>query len=114
MQVMIGPLARSGLESRGGKDLNASVRAALLYYMQKLRNGRPPTKYPKFLATVGASASDADVSVEVEVDRRFQAEFAREADEQGVSVSELARHAVLLYLADVDLVESRSGRQAAE
>jgi hypothetical protein len=106
MQVAIGPLARAGLETQAGGDLGAAVRAALLFYIQRLQNGRPPTRYPEFLAR-GVQA-DPETTIEIDVDEAVELEFGRQAAAQETTVRELAGHAVLLYLAQLDLVDERS------
>ena len=42
--------------------------------------------------------------VEVEVDERIEAALDPDAERQGVSPAELAGHAVLVYLAELDLI----------
>jgi hypothetical protein len=116
MRVAIGPLARAGLESRSGGDLTASVRRALLYYVRKLEAGRSPAKYPDFIRPRLGSSDDEDngdsVEIEVELDRKLEAELEREAADQHTTMLDLARHAVLLYLAEIDLVAGK--REAAQ
>jgi hypothetical protein len=116
MKVLLGPLAKSGLETRVGSNLPAAVNAALVYYVGKLNSGRPPARIPDFLKVQGDSeaedaptTADMEVSqprpvVEVAVDERIEAALAADADRQGVSLSELAGHAVLVYLAELDLI----------
>jgi hypothetical protein len=116
MKVALGPLAKSGLETRVGPDLPAALNAAFVYYVGKLSSGRGPANFPKFLATQGdpgsESESQADAvaaaiprpEVEVEVDERIEAALFTDAARQGVSPSELAGHAVLVYLAELDLI----------
>jgi hypothetical protein len=108
MRVALGPLARAGLESRASGDLTAPVRAALVFYVHRAASGRPPVKYPDFLAATEPGGPDADpgIEVEIEVDEKLGTEFARAAAEQGATVAELGGHAVLLYLAEVDLVDT--------
>jgi hypothetical protein len=126
MRVVVGPLAKSGLESRVGPNLPAAINAALVYYVGKLSSGRGPVKFPKFLAVQRESADGAVPSgteapapeprpeVEVEVDERIEAAIFTDAERQGVSPTELAGHAVLVYLAELDLIGEpealRSGR----
>jgi hypothetical protein len=116
MKVALGPLAKSGLETRVGPNLPAALNAALVYYVGKLSSGRGPAKFPKFLITQGypggepgsqADGVEAAVprpEVEVEVDERIEAALFSDASRQGVSPTELAGHAVLVYLAELDLI----------
>ncbi len=116
MKVLLGPLASSGLETRVGSNLPAAVNAALVYYVGKLNSGRPPARIPDFLK-VQANPGDEDVPtaagmappqprpvVEVAVDERIEAALSADAERQGVSLAELAGHAVLVYLAELDLI----------
>ncbi len=116
MKVLLGPLAKSGLETRVGPNLPAAVNAALVYYVGKLNSGWPPARIPDFLKVQakqgddeGPSTADMEASpprpvVEVPVDERIEAALAADAERQGVSLSELAGHAVLVYLAELDLI----------
>ena len=116
MKVLLGPLAKSGLETRVGSNLPAAINAALVYYVGKLNSGRPPARIPDFLKVQGdpedeEGSTTADMAagpprpvVEVPVDERIEAALASDAERQGVSLSELAGHAVLVYLAELDLI----------
>ena len=116
MKVVLGPLAQSGLETRVGPNLPAAINTALVYYVGKLSSGRRPARFPKFLAMQGepggddriggddAAAADSRPEVEVVVDERIEAALFTDAENQGVSPSDLAGHAVLVYLAELDLV----------
>jgi hypothetical protein len=116
MKVLLGPLAKSGLETRVGSNLPAAINAALVYYVGKLNSGRPPARIPDFLKVQGdqgneegASTSEMEPApprpeVEVGVDERIEAALGADAERQGVSLSELAGHAVLVYLAELDLI----------
>jgi hypothetical protein len=113
MRVVVGPLAKTGLESRVGPNLPAAINAALVYYVGKLSSGRGPVKFPKFLAMQGdpddaggdgSTGPQARPEVEVEVDERIEAALCTDAERQGVSAPELAGHAVLVYLAELDLI----------
>ena len=111
MRVTIGSLARSGLELHGGGNLDATVNAALLYYVKKVESGRIPAKYPNFLAgskPAEGTEQPADTGVEIEVDPEVEAELERVAAEQETSAPEFAGHAVLVYLAELDLVAGLS------
>lgn len=116
MKVAVGPLAQFGLETRVGPDLPAAINTALVFYVGKLSSGRRPPEFPKFLSTQGEAgeaeagargAGDLPESrpeLEVEVDERIEAAIHADAEKQGVSPAELAGHAVLVYLAQLDLV----------
>ncbi len=116
MKVALGTLAKSGLEKRIGPDIPAAVNTALVYYVGKLSSGRGPAKFPKFLLLtddeggkgqsggVGASGTGDRPEVEVDVDERIEAALFTDAERQGVSPTDLAGHAVLVYLAELDLV----------
>jgi hypothetical protein len=116
MKVVVGPLAQSGLETRVGPNLPAAVNTALVYYVGKLNSGRRPARFPKFLSMQGEAggagengvggldSQDLRPEVEVEVDERIEAAIYTDAENQGVSPTDLAGHAVLVYLAELDLV----------
>ena len=116
MRVALGTLAKSGLETRVGRDLPAAINTALVYYVGKLSSGRGPAKFPKFLLLKGNEGSGegateegmpdagAPTEVEVDVDERIEAALFSDAERQGVSPADLAGHAVLVYLAELDLV----------
>jgi hypothetical protein len=128
MKVVMGPLAQSGLETRVGPNLPAAINTALVYYVGKLNSGRRPARFPKFLSMqgeAGVAAPDGSresespslrPEVEVEVDERIEAAIYTDAERQGVSPTDLAGHAVLVYLAELDLVgdpEPEEDRSAA-
>jgi hypothetical protein len=100
MKVVVGPLAKSGLESRVGEDLPAAINAALVFYVGKLHSGRGPVAFPKFLL----APEDPRPELEVDVDERIEAALCADAERQGVIPAELAGHAILTYLAELDLV----------
>jgi hypothetical protein len=116
MRVALGNLAKSGLEKRVGPDVPAAVNTALVYYVGKLSSGRGPAKFPKFLlskgdaeggegaGTEGGVGMESRPEVEVEVDERIEAAIFTDAKRQGVSPTDLAGHAVLVYLAELDLI----------
>jgi hypothetical protein len=103
MRVALGALATTGLETRVGPDVPAAVHAALVYYVGKLESGRGPARYPKFLSEQVQSGADM-AEFEVDVDSRIEAALERRAGAEGTTVAELARHAVLVYLAELDLI----------
>jgi hypothetical protein len=104
MKVELGELARNGLENRVGPDLPGAVNAALVYYVGKLSSGRRPVNFPSFLAGPEGGNSNPQDEVEVEIDERIEAVIYREAGRQGTTPENLVRHAVLVYLAALDLI----------
>jgi hypothetical protein len=104
MRVHLGDLARTGLETRVGSDLPAAVNAALVYYVGKLASGRRPVPVPPFLAASRAEDAKSQAEIDVPVDERIEAVIYREASREGVSPDTLAHHAVLIYLAELDLI----------
>jgi hypothetical protein len=116
MKVVVGPLAKSGLETRVGPNLPAAVNTALVYYVGKLNSGRRPARFPKFLSMQGEAGGAGEAGpgetgspnlrpeLEVEVDERIEAALYTDAENQGVSPTDLAGHAILVYLAELDLV----------
>jgi hypothetical protein len=118
MKVVLGPLAKAGLEGNVGPDLPAAINAALVYYVGKLDGGKRPPRFPEFASMQGNREGGAGMSpnadsdrteVEVEVDDQVAATLAGEAERQGVGVADLAAHAVLIYLAELDLIGDPEG-----
>jgi hypothetical protein len=117
MRVALGTFARSGLEDFVAPDLGTAVNAALAYHVDRTSNGRGAVKFPMFLsapADVGGARHRAEAEatagpqseVEVEVDEQVEAAIRRDATRQGITATELAGHAVLAYLANLDLVDA--------
>ena len=116
MRVALGNLAKTGLETRVGPDIPAAVNTALVYYVGKLSSGRGPAKFPKFLLLTDeegkekqagadrAPAAEDRPEIDVPVDERIEAAIFTDAERQGVSPTDLAGHAVLVYLAELDLI----------
>jgi hypothetical protein len=102
VRVVLGPIARSGIEAHLGCDVDAGIRAALFHYVGKLRNGRGPVEYPSFL--LGRGFGESAVEVDVELDGEVEAAIVEEAERQRLTVAELAGHAVLAYLAELDSI----------
>lgn len=101
MKVTLNTFARAGIEARLGCDLRAGVEAALQHYTQRLRSGEPMPDFPRFRREKAQSPAQAEF--ELVVDRRVQEALELEAREcVGVPVEQLAGHAVLVYLADLD------------
>lgn len=104
MKVALNTFARSGIEARSGCDLVAGVQAALREYARCLRSGRKVPEFPRFLRESPMTPmTRSEVNLELSVDPEIEEALEQEAREsQGVSVEQLAGHAVLVYLADLD------------
>jgi hypothetical protein len=119
MKVEVGSLARNGLESRVGPDLGAAVNAALVYYVGRLRSGRVPIPYPRFLHE-GVAVDDgfvvrrAGAVLEIPVDERIEAALDTEARRQQVEVEKLAGHAVMVFLGELDLIGDPAAEKPAQ
>ncbi len=124
MRVTLGALAKSGLESHGGSDLTGAVNAALACYVGRLGTSQPPPPFPRFSPMQGKRKRDRVVSmasfmgarsvpeIDVDVDERVEAALREDARNQGVGLSELAGHAVLVYVAELDLIAGPAADQA--
>ena len=83
-----------------GRDVPAGIQTALDEYVRRIDSGVPPIGLPG-LAREAPGATSA-VSFDLPVDEHTLAVLTREAAREGASVSEIAAHSVLLYLADLD------------
>jgi hypothetical protein len=98
---------REALEAfvrRGRDSHSAAVRTASLYYLADREGGRPAWLVPH-CATAPRDASGVTVCLD---DATWHA-LHEEAERQAVSAADVARHAILYFLADVD--SGRVGRR---
>jgi hypothetical protein len=100
MRVALGTFAKSALEMQVGPDIPMAINTALVYHVDKLDSGCATVRFPKFVSPSVPGRSQ----VEVEVDERVEAALRSDAGRQGVSPTDLAGHAVLVYLAELDRV----------
>lgn len=100
VNVELGKLACSGLQGHFGDDVSAGTRKALLHYAYKLKAGRRPVAAPRFLRAETA----AEVKFDLTLDRETEALLEQEARLQRTTISRLAAHAVLVYLAELDFL----------
>lgn len=99
MKVRLGSFARSAIETRLGSDLSTGVEAAFLHYARRVRSGQRPVSYPGFLEEASGGLGDEfEVGVDPEVEEVLTVEMRR----QGLSLDQVAAHAVFVYLADLD------------
>lgn len=100
VSVELGKLACTGLEDYFGPDLPAGARQALVHYAYKLRVGRPPVAPPLF----PVDPSPPRATFDLILDRETEAALAEEAQRQRLTVTQLAAHAVLVYLAELEFL----------
>jgi hypothetical protein len=102
MRIALGKFACSGIEAHLGDDIPAGVRTALLHYARKLKAGRRPVAPPRFLAD--QSPPEPQVAFELTVDPETEAMLEQEALRQRTTMSQLASHTVLVYLAELEFL----------
>jgi hypothetical protein len=100
VKVPLGTLACSGIETHLDADVVAGVRAALAYFTQGLESGPAPIDLPR--TSLEPVSADPATAVDLALDERSWQLLRREARRQGTTVSQLAAHSVLVYLAELD------------
>jgi hypothetical protein len=110
VKIALGTFTCMGIESRIGSDLAKGVRAAVCDYAQRLESGSPPMAMPRFGGN--SAESDSTVALDLPVDARTLSVLEREAMKQGATVSQLAAHSVLVYLAELDRLSPPAGLSA--
>jgi hypothetical protein len=106
MQVRLGEFTCESIRAEIGPDLESAAGAAVAQYARELQLGGKPLAVPDFPLGSG----EAGVPVELQLDPSTEALMAAEAERRGTSVSDLARHAVLVYLADLDRIRADQNR----
>jgi hypothetical protein len=100
VKVPLGIFACNGIEANLDADLAAGVRTALSDFTQRLESRHPPVDLPRTpLEPVSAEPAKA---VDLSLDERTWQLLQHEALRQGTTVSQLAAHSVLVYLAELD------------
>ena len=102
MRVSLGKFACSGIEAHLGEDIPAGVRAALSHYVRKLKAGRGPLAPPTFLDDL--TPPEPQATFDLSVDPETEAVLGQEAARQGTTLSQLAAHTVMVYLAELDFL----------
>lgn len=100
MKVPLGTFACNGIEAYLDADIAAGVRAALSDFTQRLESGRAPIGLPK--GPLEPVPAEPKMAVDLPLDERTWQLLQREARRQGATVSQLAAHSVLVYLAELD------------
>jgi hypothetical protein len=100
VKVPLGTFACNAIETYLDSDIAAGVRTALSDFTRRLESGRAPVELPGG-PLEGISAEPATV-VDQTLDERTWQLLWREACRQETTVSQLAAHSVLVYLAELD------------
>jgi len=102
MKIALGGLARSEIEAQLGSDLAAGVELALRQYARRLRSNHPPPGFPRFelARRFKAAGTELDIDVEPEVAQILERELSK--SDPRLSSDQLVKHAVLVYLAELD------------
>jgi hypothetical protein len=100
VKVPLGTFACNGIEACLDADIVAGVQAAIGDFTQRLESGRVPVDLPR--APLEAVSADPAMAVDLSLDERSWQLLRREARRQGTTVSRLAAHSVLVYLAELD------------
>jgi hypothetical protein len=108
LTLRLTPFERDALDAYGDSQrvpADRVIRTAVLYYLQERHADRPTWRKQ----TAGGDEPGSAVAVEVDLGEEAGRALAKQAAAQGVDPEDLARHALLFFLADVD-----SGRVARE
>lgn len=89
-----------GVEAHLGSDLSVGVRAALAEYTRRLGSDAPPLPIPRLVRD--SAPPQAAKVIDLPVNEEMWELLEREAARQKATVSELAEHSVLVYLAEID------------
>jgi hypothetical protein len=100
VKIPLGTFACNGIEACLDSDIAAAVRAALSDFTQRLESGRAPVDLPR--GPLGPASAEPAMAVDLPLDERTWQLLQREARRQGATVSELAAHSVMVYLAELD------------
>lgn len=98
-------LSQPAFEALVGEEETSSARVAsalgnaVRFYLRDKGAGRPAWPYPSFLR---GSETQEDVEFELSIDDVLWRSFEEEAEEQGVSVQQLAEHAAFYLAAEMD------------
>lgn len=110
VKIPLGTFACNGIEAYLDVDIAAGVRAALSDFTQRLESGRAPVDLPR--APLEPVSAEPAIAVDLDLDERTWQLLQREARRQGSTVSQLAVHSVLVYLAELDRLTPPNGATA--
>ena len=110
VKIPLGTFACNGIEAHLGADVAAGVRAAISDFVQRLESGCAPITLPK--GPLGPASAESTTAVDLPLDERTWQLLQREARRQSTTVSQLAAHSVLVYLAELDRLTPPNGATA--
>jgi hypothetical protein len=113
LKIALEPFARSCIESMFGHDLPAGAQAAVRYYADRLESERQPVAVPAFLRGDETQPA-ADVEFELAIPETVEQRLTAEARRNQVSVGRIIDHAIFVYLADLDAVDSEAKAKEAK
>jgi hypothetical protein len=100
VKVPLGTFACNGIKAYLDADIVAGVRVALSDFTQRLESGRRPVDLPR--TPLEPVSTEPAMAVDLPLDERTWQLLRREASRQGATVSQIAAHSVLVYLAELD------------
>lgn len=106
LTLRLAPFERDALDAYGASQrvpADRVIRTAVLYYLQEGHADRSTWRKQ----TIDGDEPGTAIAVDVDLGEETGRALAKQAEVQGVDPEDLARHAVLFFLADVD-----SGRVA--
>jgi len=109
VKVALGTFACKGIKASLDSDLAAGVRTALADYAHRIESEAEPVGVPHFLLD---SVEPAARSLDLVIDERTWTTLTREAARQGTTLSRLASHSVLVYLAELERLTPPGGTLA--
>jgi hypothetical protein len=101
MRVELSKFACDGIETQLGADIPGGVRMALFHYASKLKAGRKPSPFPRFLS---GPSPEVERAFDLTVDPETEAILERDALRQRTTTDRLVSHAVLVYLAELEFL----------
>jgi hypothetical protein len=104
LAIPLGDFSVEALSDAAGTtcSVEAVARQAVYYYLAEGDGGRPGWPYPKSLGLGGAETGAEETTLSLRIEAAAWGRFVEEAERQRVSPELLARHAVLLFAADVE------------
>lgn len=102
MRVALSKFACDGIETQWGSDVPGGVRMALFHYASKLKTGRKPSLFPRFLAD--RAAAEPELVFDLIVDPETESVLEQESSRQQTTMERLVGHAVFVYLAELEFL----------